>query len=136
MFATGISSRSIAAGDFNGDQNPELAVGSYSTGDMSILLGDGTGSFALAGNFGSGKSYTSIAVGDFNGDARPDLVGLAFDSGVNLALNRSQSPVDLLDVHRWRLREVAYALDRPRGVLVMAASSSSSPAVRCKSSTA
>src|SRR5205814_2046939 len=40
---------------------------------VSILLGDGTGNFSAAANFGSGNDPISVAVGDFNGDGKQDL---------------------------------------------------------------
>jgi len=43
------------------------------TDDVSILLGDGTGNFSAATNFGVGTTPFSVAVGDFNDDANQDL---------------------------------------------------------------
>ena len=40
---------------------------------MSVLLGDGAGSFGAATNFGAGSAPRSVAVGDFNGDGKQDL---------------------------------------------------------------
>ena len=42
-------------------------------GNVSILLGDGAGSFSAATNFTVGNGPTSVAVGDFNGDGKQDL---------------------------------------------------------------
>ena len=41
--------------------------------DVSILLGNGTGGFTLAGNFPAGPSPRQIFVSDFNGDGKQDL---------------------------------------------------------------
>ena len=43
-------------GDFNGDGKQDLAVANVSSNNVSILLGDGAGSFSAATNFGSGTS--------------------------------------------------------------------------------
>src|SRR5262249_27577290 len=57
-FATGANPTNLAAGDFNGDGNVDLAVAN-SVGGVSILLGNGTGGFPThveyaAGNGSSG----------------------------------------------------------------------------------
>jgi hypothetical protein len=65
----------VAVGDFNGDGKLDLAVANYTSGDVTILLGDGSGGFTEAA--GSpvrvGANPVSVAVGDFNGDGKPDL---------------------------------------------------------------
>ncbi len=38
---------------------------------VSILLGDGDGTFGLNIDFATGTEPAGIAVGDFNGDGRP-----------------------------------------------------------------
>jgi hypothetical protein len=40
---------------------------------VTVLLGNGDGTFRTAGNFPAGTSAYSLAVGDFNGDGLPDL---------------------------------------------------------------
>ena len=80
-FAVGTSPLSIAVGDFNGDARQDLAVANEFSGNVSILLGNGAGSFGAAGPTGStGLRPISIAVGDFNGDARQDLAVANRDS--------------------------------------------------------
>jgi hypothetical protein len=72
-----------AVADFNGDGIPDLAVATSGTGtnngSVSILLGNGDGSFQPAQNFAVGFAPDSVAVGDFNGDGIPDLA-VALDS--------------------------------------------------------
>ena len=41
--------------------------------NVSILLGNGAGSFSAATNFAVGSDPYSVAVGDFNGDGKQDL---------------------------------------------------------------
>ena len=48
--------------------------------NVSILLGDGAGSFSAATNFGAGTNPVSVAVGDFNGDGKQDLAVANFGS--------------------------------------------------------
>ena len=70
----------IAVGDFNGDGKPDLAVtntcpvgGCGTTSVVSILLGNGDGTFQPHVDYPAGNGPGSIAVGDFNGDGKQDL---------------------------------------------------------------
>jgi hypothetical protein len=88
-FAVGNSPRSVAVGDFNGDSRPDLAVAKqpYPSGDVSILLGDGSGGFTGPTNFAAHTYPDSVAVGDFNGDSGPDLaVANASSNDVSILL--------------------------------------------------
>jgi hypothetical protein len=67
-------------GDFNGDGKPDLAVANVNSSSVSILLGNGDGTFEAAGD-GVGKYPESVAVGDFTGDGKPDLA--VANRGVN-----------------------------------------------------
>ena len=53
------------------------------SGDVSILLGRGDGTFAAAVNYPAAAGASSLAVGDFNGDGRADLVA---GGGKNLSM--------------------------------------------------
>ena len=44
-FTTGWFPTSVAVGDLNGDQNPDVAVNRPDTADVAVLLGDGHGTF-------------------------------------------------------------------------------------------
>src|SRR5262249_45969346 len=69
---------SMAVGDFNGDGIPDLAVanlGRYTldNGWVSILLGNGDGTFQGPKNYPAGIEPSFLVVGDFNGDGIADL---------------------------------------------------------------
>jgi Bacterial Ig-like domain (group 3)/FG-GAP-like repeat len=79
---SGVNSYSVAIGDVNGDSHPDLVVASLCqqrgigcTGEVSVLLGNGDGTFQRATVYGSGGWYTSsVKIADLNLDGRPDLV--------------------------------------------------------------
>jgi hypothetical protein len=78
-YPTGTDPRSVAIADFNSDGNADLAVAddSYPAGIVSVLLGNGDGSFAAAANYSMPEfqSYAfAIAAGDIDGDSKADLV--------------------------------------------------------------
>ena len=66
---------SIAVGDFNGDGILDLATANENSGNVTVLLGNGSGGFipATGSPFAVGAGPVSIAVGDFNSDGIPDL---------------------------------------------------------------
>lgn len=59
--------------DFNGDGRPDLAVANRASGDVSILLGDGGGSFAPQQRFQAGDGPRYLAAHDLNADGLQDL---------------------------------------------------------------
>jgi hypothetical protein len=65
---------SILSKDFNGDGKADLAVSRYKLGTVSILYGDGKGSFKLGVDLPVGTLPNYLRSADFNGDGRDDLV--------------------------------------------------------------
>jgi hypothetical protein len=64
----------VAAGDFNGDGKIDLAVAEQtSPGTVSVLLGNGDGTFGTATQFNVGNAPSGVVVGDFNGDGKLDI---------------------------------------------------------------
>jgi hypothetical protein len=79
---------SVALGDFDGDADLDLAVANAGPRpeNVSILLGNGDGTFGAAASYGAGRGL-SVAVGDFDGDADLDLA--VSGDGVSILLNYS-----------------------------------------------
>jgi len=65
----------IAVGDFTGNGKLDLAVANYGSNNVTLLLGNGDGTFTQAASspYPVGNGPDSIAAGDFNGDGRLDL---------------------------------------------------------------
>ena len=74
-YALGKVISAVVVADFNGDGKQDFATTNFDDNSVSVLLGDGTGSFNPATNspFPAGLFPDSLAVADFNGDGRPDL---------------------------------------------------------------
>ena len=78
LYPAGANPSSIVSADFNGDGLLDLAVTSTPLGLnpgnlVSLLLGNGDGTFTQPQVFGAGYLSYSAVVGDFNGDSAPDL---------------------------------------------------------------
>ncbi|MEG3844964.1 FG-GAP-like repeat-containing protein, partial [Microcoleus sp. herbarium14] len=78
---------SVAVGDFNKDGNSDLVTANNYTNNVSLLLGNGNGTFGAATYFGVGSGPYSVAVGDFNGDGNFD-VATANQSSNNVSILR------------------------------------------------
>jgi hypothetical protein len=71
---------SVAVSDVNGDGKPDLVIANYSacstctTGVVSVLLGNGDGTFQTASTYETVYGASSLSVADLNGDGKPDIV--------------------------------------------------------------
>jgi len=89
---------SVAMGDLNGDGALDLVVANQGVspnfvGSVSVLLGDGAGSFAPQQIFVAGNQAHIVAIGDFNSDSFLDLVvGNYGDNNVSVLINLTTPP--------------------------------------------
>jgi len=68
---------SVAVADVNGDGRPDALTANSASSTVGVLLGDGTGGFALQANAPSAGAFRnpqSVALADINGDGRPDAL--------------------------------------------------------------
>jgi hypothetical protein len=63
----------VTVGDFNGDGKPDLAVADFHTQQVSVLLGNGDGTFQSVKAYPTGANPSSVVMADFNGDGKIDL---------------------------------------------------------------
>jgi FG-GAP-like repeat len=87
-YLVGGEPQALVTGDFNGDGRIDLAVAVITEnpvtntfgGDVSVLLGNGDGTFQPAVQYALSGSPYAIAPGDFRGDGRLDLAAAVINS--------------------------------------------------------
>ncbi len=87
-FEVGRAPVSVAMGDVSMDGKPDLVTANFGAGTVSVLLGNGDGTFQPKADFGTRGSPQCVAIGDVNGDGQPDLVTAEFysDGSVSVLL--------------------------------------------------
>jgi type II secretory pathway component GspD/PulD (secretin) len=86
-FSVGHVPTGVATADFNGDGKLDLAVTNQGDATVSILLGNGDGTFGAQGTVTTGAGPSAIAAGDFNADGKLDLAVANFtDNTISILL--------------------------------------------------
>src|ERR1051326_72131 len=70
----GAASRSVAPRDFNRDGKPDIAVASSSSSAVTVLRGNGNGTFTQTANIPFSTPPMFVVAADFDGDGKLDLV--------------------------------------------------------------
>jgi hypothetical protein len=78
-FTAGYRSSRVAVSDLNGDGRPDLVLSNDNVpgtmlSTVSVLLGNGNGTFQPQQTYVVGGLPRAVAIADFNGDGKPDLV--------------------------------------------------------------
>jgi uncharacterized protein (TIGR03437 family) len=71
---TGAVATDMRNADFNGDGKQDLVLANSDTNQVTIMLGNGTGAFTVAGTYPVGINPRSLTITDSNGDGKPDVV--------------------------------------------------------------
>jgi hypothetical protein len=91
-YIVGALAESVAVADFTNDGNLDLAVENGDNrsnihGRVSLLLGNGDGTFQDPLNYNAGRASYKVIAGDFNGDGFPDLAVSDSYSNFNILIN-------------------------------------------------
>ena len=73
-YGVGLAAQSLVSADFNGDGRLDLATAIRDDHTVSVLLGNGDGTFQAPRTSGTGSYPESLVVADLNGDNSADLV--------------------------------------------------------------
>jgi len=77
---TGPNPSGVTAADFNADRKSDLAVANNGASTVSVLIGNGDGTFQAAVDYATGTNPYTVTTGDFNGDGVVDLAVVNFNA--------------------------------------------------------
>ncbi|MCP5526590.1 MAG: VCBS repeat-containing protein, partial [Verrucomicrobiales bacterium] len=134
---TGVGSNpyDIAQGDLNGDGVPDLVVPNISSDNVSVLLGNGDGTFQPAVNYAAGNGPIAATVGEVNGDSFFDVIVADYygnavsiflgngdgtlQAAVNVSVGSNPRDVELVDLNGGGTPEVLTANEGGDNVTVL-----------------
>lgn len=102
---------SVAVWDLNGDGNVDIVVTNLNSNSVSIMLGNGDGTFGDATHISVGRRPTSVAIGNFNPDGKPDLAVVnAGDDTITILLGNGDGTFVTYTTYTVPSRPVAVAV--------------------------
>ncbi len=126
-FAAENAPASVAVGDVNRDSQLDVVVANSGANSVSVLLGQGGGSFFGAQHFGVGDTPVGIALGDWNGDGNLDIATAnnrsdnmsvllgngkgSFDAPIDYAIGMRPSAIVAADLNGDRKLDLAVAAE-------------------------
>src|SRR5205085_1921352 len=100
-YDTGAGAWGVVTGDFDRDGHADLAVANRSDNTVSVMLGDGSGSFRRKDDYVARNAPRDILAADLNSDGILDLVTSSNSSALTILIGngdgtfRSGAAVDL-----------------------------------------
>lgn len=96
-YSAGGACLAIAAGDFSGDNRPDIAV-THSDGKVTVLSNDGFGAFLESADYDLSERAYALCLADFDGDGPIDLGIAKWDDWFSVLKNRGdgtfENPVE------------------------------------------
>ncbi|HYS07067.1 MAG TPA: VCBS repeat-containing protein [Candidatus Dormibacteraeota bacterium] len=100
LFA-GAAPSAVAAGDFDGDGRPDLAVGESQDQEFWVFLGNGDGTFRPPVRSPGFPPSASVAVGDFNTDPKEDLAVFTPFDDIFIFYSRANGALSAPTILHW-----------------------------------
>lgn len=90
----------LVTGDFNQDGKLDVAVNNYDAGTVSVMLGNGDGSFGAKTGYPAGVAPNEMIRADLNGDGFPDVVTANNDGYISILAGSGDGTL-LPAIHYW-----------------------------------
>ncbi len=97
-FTTGTAPESVAIGDLDGDDKPDMTVVNNNSNTLSVFRNTSSpgrissASFASKVDFTTGSSPYSVAIGDLDSDGKPDMTVVNYSSNTVSVFRNTSSP--------------------------------------------
>jgi len=130
LYATlnvGTQPNTVAAADVNGDGRPDLISANNLSGNVSVLLNNGNGTFTRT-DYATAFNCISVVVTDLNGDGKPDLISANAGSGTLTVLtNNITFPPPLLHIAPFGNQSVLFWPSSATNYILQSTTNMSSP---------